>query len=214
MKRFFPIALLIVLSLCATEALAQTGTEYYPLGMGDFWVYKKIPASDSVSALDRREVAGFQTDGAGNIFSVKNEGSGISESYQWYRVLPQGKVILFSLGAGPDMGQALVNFDPPFTLLPEKPTAGTAWDVKMMSSEKKLYTACTFLVESAGETVTVPAGTFRNCLKVKMVAFDENGKKTGVSMHSYAKGVGEVLVEQVEPVSERFRQELTEYTVK
>jgi hypothetical protein len=216
MKTLVSSLSLCVLFLFATSAFAQTGAEYYPLGLDDFWVYKHISPKDStvIHEPDKREVVSYQVDGENKIFGVKNTYAGVSDSYAWYKTLPEGIVVMFSLGTGPDLGSALMDFDPPLIILPEKLVVGSLWEIKMTDSVNKLFTMGISHVESTGETVTVPAGKFQNCLKVKLVTFYENGKEKDVSYNYYAKGVGEVLSEQVEPESERSRSELTEYSVK
>lgn len=216
MRRSLPVVILVALSFFVSGVIAQTGADYYHLGMGNFWVYKKISASDSVviEEPDRREVAVFQADGKSKVFGVKNEYIKLSGSYHWFKTLPDGEVDMFALGMGADLGQLLMNFDPPLVILPEKPTVGATWEMKMPNSENKLYTAVKLCVESNEETVTVPAGTFRDCLKVKQIAFDENGKESSTALLYYAKGVGEVFIDHIEPESKRYRSELVEYSVK
>ena len=145
---------------------------------------------------------------------MKSEYSGKSETYYWFKTLPKGKVIMVSLGISPNPGRMLMDFDPPLTVLPEKPVTGAAWEHQLPGHGDTLFTAGKYRIESEGETVTVPAGTFRNCLKVKQVILDENGKEVGVLLHWYARGVGEVLSEQLEPEGRRYRSELQEYSVK
>jgi len=197
---------------------AQSGIDYYPLGMNNFWVYKHAPADDSTAVFSfvRREVAGFQNDGEGKVISVKNV-SAARDSYQWYKISSKGEIALISLGIGPDIGSSLADFDPPLVLLPGESVAGNSWEMKMevaVNNINKMITIGVCRIESDRENVTVPAGTFRNCLKVRQTKMDENGKESGTIYVYYAHGVGNILTEQVAPPANRFRDELVEYSIK
>lgn len=105
-------------------------------------------------------------------------------------------------------------FEPPLTILShDAPEKGAVWELRLpVPGGTQLAGKST--VESTGETVKVPAGTFRNCLKVKSVSFDETGAEADVTYSWYAKGVGEVRTEQTAPRDRRFKSELKEYTIR
>lgn len=199
----------------AAGVFAQSGVDYFPMSVGNYWEYTLSQKSDSLLAgPTRREVAGFQADGERKVFSVTNEAAGQSKAYAWFRVQPDGEVAMFSLSIGPDLGSSLMDFDPPVIILPGKPAVGHTWEITLPNSKNENYTAGTFRIESDREPVTVPAGTFRNCLKIKQILFDESGQETGVMYHYYARSVGNVLTEQTSPENKRYRSELNKYTVK
>ena len=50
-----------------------------------------------------------------------------------------------------------------------------------------------YSVESISETVTVPAGTFNYCLKIRLVITNASGDTTQTNSYYYAPGIGEVL---------------------
>jgi hypothetical protein len=81
-------------------------------------------------------------------------------------------------------------FYPPLTWLPnEMINLGNTWafDAPEMGGYYR------FSVESISETVSVPAGTFNDCLKIKNVIVNTFGDTTQMTHFYYAPGVGQVL---------------------
>ena len=69
----------------------------------------------------------------------------------------------------------------------------------------------TYRVESIQESVTVPAGTFDNCLKIKFIFKNYEGNIANKLDMYYAKGVGRVMTVREKPVETALRGELIEY---
>jgi hypothetical protein len=65
------------------------------------------------------------------------------------------------------------------------PKVGATWEINIDATDVQFK--YTYTVESVNETVTVPAGTFKNVIKVKIVS------NYGTSYHYYAPGVGEIV---------------------
>jgi hypothetical protein len=72
--------------------------------------------------------------------------------------------------------------------------------------------SCQDSVLSVAETVSVPAGTFENCLKISETHYDSAGIIIWREYHYYAYGIGLVKVERTEPVSEAHTDVLMEYS--
>jgi len=81
-------------------------------------------------------------------------------------------------------------FSPPVTWIPNKAlVAGTSWELYTHRFGGTLL----FNVESISETVQVPAGTFTNCLKIKLTITGTEQEPSQTSYSYLAKGIGEVL---------------------
>ena len=216
MKALASLSSLFIVCFFALETFAQTGADYYPLGKGSSWQYRITPIGNSTIKPDTTKmlILGKQFIGDKEAFVRKNEMKDGACSYQWLQKDTKGNIVLASLSSEPSRERAIVDFDPPMIILShDAQNVGAAWEIRQKTNIGELLTA-TFRVESNRDSVTVPAGTFRNCLKVKYVELDENGKETGIHSMFFAKGVGIVLMEQLEPESRRSREELIEYSVK
>ncbi len=66
-------------------------------------------------------------------------------------------------------------------------------------------------VLSMGESVTVPAGTFNNCLKMREIHSDSNGATVFLEDHWYAQGVGMIKNVRTIPNDESHTDELIIY---
>ena len=216
MKRFSPLVTLFIVFLVARVVSAQSVADYYPLQKGSSWQYRTTPIGNSAIKPDTTKMVlwGKLFIGDKEAFVIKNEMGNGNCSYKWLWIDERGNVVLASLSTEPSRERAIVDFDPPMIILShDAPTVGATWEIRQKTNLGELLTG-TSLVESNRETVTVRAGTFRNCLKVKYTELDENGKEAGFRYMFFAKDVGIVLMEQVEPESRRSREELMEYSVK
>src|SRR5665811_125212 len=70
---------------------------------------------------------------------------------------------------------------------------------------------CQDSVMSVTETVSVPAGTFANCLKISETHYDSSGTAIWHEYHYYAYGIGLVKDERTLPGNEAHTDVLTEY---
>jgi hypothetical protein len=212
---------LLFITLCASQAVsAQKGADYYPLHKGDSWLYKTTPVGKSEIQKRTSKVVNwgklFIGDKEATVMENKDmDGNGI---YQWIQKDSDGNIVLASISTEPSRDRRLADFDPPMIIIShDAQNVGASWEIRQKgnlgekSSELLRYT---FKVESNSGSVTVPAGTFRGCLKVRQIAYDESGKPKGTSYVYFAKGIGIVLTEQMEPESKKSREELVEYTVK
>ncbi|MDP2984599.1 MAG: hypothetical protein Q8O92_14870 [Candidatus Latescibacter sp.] len=215
MKIFIPLLSLFVVLHCVPAVSAQTGADYYPLRKGDSWLYKTTPIGKSgiSSRTDKVVVWGKLFVGDKEAIVKENEDQNGSRSYQWLQKDSEGNIVLASISTEPSRERRLVDFEPPMIIIShDAQNVGASWEIRQKTNLGELLSG-TFLVESNKEKVIVPAGTFRDCLKVRQISYDENGKN-GTRYIFFAKGIGIVLTEQTEPENKRYRDELVEYTVK
>jgi hypothetical protein len=216
MKMLIPLFSMYIVFLCAPTISAQTGADYYPLHKGDSWLYQTTPVGKSEIQKRSHKVVNW-----GKLFIgdkeatvMENKDMNGNGTYQWIQKDSEGNIVLASISKEPRRERSLVDFDPPMIILShDAQTVGSSWETRQKTNLGELRTN-TFRVESNSESVTVPAGTFRECLKVKRIDFDQNGKIDGTSYVYFAKGIGIVLTEQTKPENKKYREELVEYLVK
>jgi hypothetical protein len=176
----------VLLSLSLLLAGNVQGSEldesYYPLKEGLRWEYTVMssqggPKKLTITNLAPREVNGvkvtprrWQVDGASFVEFMEKDNSGI------YRYAEQG-------------GEK----QPPVVITPKEyhlkfPIAhGSSWDMTTRQGNRTFKVSLT--IESVSEEVTVPAGTFKDCLEIKQVGGDESGSSV-LAYEWYAPGVG------------------------
>ncbi len=103
-------------------------------------------------------------------------------------------------------------FDPPLHWLnfPETLYVGYTWECYApdMGGNYK------WIVESLTETVTVPAGTFNECTKMKLIVVETAGDTVQISNMYYAQDVGTVMNKGWGAWADDFQFELVEYYVQ
>ena len=121
------------------------------------------------------------------------------------------------MGETPD--RIIVKWNPPLTILPrDAGKAGTSWVITMnvvreKPEHREMAVEYPYVVASTGETVTVPAGTFSDCIRVRGIETSDNGDILRVSDTYYAPDVGNVLFIQSKPEDTAFRSELVAYSI-
>ena len=192
------VALLVLFS---TFVSAMAEPDYYPLNVGNKWVYEyatiegntKCPET-TISTVETLEIR----DGE-KYFGVKHESMGSEEtssSFAWLKKDIEGNTIYTSMGITPEM--ILIDWDPPLKLFPSSIEPGTAWTqtIKQYNSEypdSVFYDRTEYRVISNDQTVTVPAGTFNNCVGIRAIHIDSNQDTTDVHELLFAPDVGNVF---------------------
>ncbi len=103
-------------------------------------------------------------------------------------------------------------FDPPllWMKLDETLDVGYTWESNVPAMGGNYI----WTVESLSETVQVPAGTFNDCAKFKLIIIDTAGDTVQISNMYYAQGVGTVMNKGWGTWSDEFQFELIEYYVQ
>lgn len=187
-----------VLSLPNHIGCTKSTESYVPLEEGRTWTYQ----------------VGRKRTGLSDNYSVKLASYPYRE-LEGKRVTPveykfkSGSIFYFLLGdangAGRFARQRSTDVEPeitspPYYYIKYPIQAGTNWEVKCETFllKERLPITLNKTIESTDETVTVPAGTFNNCLKVKAIGKTEKnlGYMLGVAKISveehiwYAPGIG------------------------
>ncbi|MDA3814667.1 MAG: T9SS type A sorting domain-containing protein [Candidatus Cloacimonetes bacterium] len=184
---FFILLLPMILS-------AQSISDYIPLAVGNYWIQHsdifqggnnpvtftmEIEGIDQINDLDyMRRFNSFETD----------DGLFISSWWTWLRVTEDG-IDLGAFGDDPDISNASVTiFDPPLLWFSnELMTVGSTYQVDI----PEMGGTYTFTAEEWEPEITVPAGTFTNCLHISLIITD-GGSTTQTSDFYFAEDVGEI----------------------
>ena len=169
--------LVSVLQGCRSRNEEPLQSSYFPLAVGNRWVYESSESTAAAPVLESWEV--FRQQGE-NAFSVR-----IKQPYAASTNLEE-MFVTTTEGIKHLGGQGRVDAEfasaAPRLFLKLPPEAGATWQ-----NEDGRYA-----ITAIDETVTVPAGTFTDCVEVTYWTAD--GKATVTS--SYAPGVGMVQREE------------------
>jgi len=169
---------------------------YYPLKEGLRWEYAVMSAKGGaqkliITNLAPREVNGvkvtprkWEMGGASFIELMEKDNNGI------YRYGEQGAE-----------NQTPVVLTPKEYHLKFPITHGSSWNMTTKMDNHTLKVSLT--VESVSDEVTVPAGTFKDCLEIKQVGGDDAGASV-LAYEWYAPGVG--IVKSMATIKEKSPQ--------
>lgn len=170
----FPILAAYLSGGVMLVAAEPVNSDYFPLAVGNRWVYESSEGSEEAPALETWEV-------------VRQEGNGFVVRIQQPFVTVGGLEEQFEVG-GDGVKHRIQDASPsePQLILKFPPTAGVRWQ-----SGEGVYA-----LTAVGETVTTPAGAFANCVVV--TRWHKANKITLVS--TYAPGVGLIQREETFPI--------------
>ena len=204
--------------ILVATANAQTAGDYYPLSVGSRWVYTSVDNSGAAEKPVRLVRTAIPNPDDRNSVLFKTEDSRNDRPmYNNYAKDDEGNVVWLSMGVSPTM--VLIDFDPPYTMVPHDPVdIGKSWEW-IWKEHSDEYPDSVFIridlltVMSTHETVTVPAGTFHNCIKIRLININNEGEVQSILHWFYAKGVGEVLSINESSDGKKIRNELIEYSI-
>ena len=173
---------------------AQGAIDYFPLHVGDYWVQHTDTISGEYQPTTfRREIEGIDLIGGEEHFRLRetlspDDGPDEWVWYSWMRVDPTG-IVIAGLCDTSIVDSAIIIDPPVLWVSNEIVNLGYTWE--FYSYELDGHFA--FSVESISEAVQVPAGTFNDCILIRLIVIDTSGDTTQISNLYYAQGVGEVL---------------------
>ncbi len=198
MKKYIVTVLILGLIIGCGDSTSPSGPQsgsdsaYYPLSVGNQWVYSRsgsssvagIPIS-TISGENITDITGQVSHGEGfQVYVQENDMSDttdtagqvvvIDSTYTTYMNITDAGIYSYVSLAGSDS----VGFVP-FPL-----EVGATWQ---FSDEPPM----TGEILSMSETVTVPAGTFENCLQMRLTWVDATGV-TVINVTDFAPNVGRV----------------------
>lgn len=175
--RFFPVdyryCLTLLLStaiVCGSAALCRA-QNYYPDEFGNTWILR------STDGIDERVVVieGPETIGRESLKVISDRTYTISNptnsnpNQLFIKAEPHGVLIFRAVASVAVLGEVTINYSPPETFLPIPIGLGSEWAVtgrtRILGLINAEITNAAKVV--AIEDVTVPAGTFRDCLRIQ-----------------------------------------------
>lgn len=181
---------MLIFWLPGSSCFGEPAEKYYPLKEGMTWVYGIIsdkPGTPKITItnLAPREIQGntvtprkWEMGGGVKYHFIGKDEHGIYRYAEQRTATGEPKVI-----------------SPKIYYLINPVAIGTTWDMEIKTGEEDLKVNVT--IESTGEMVQVPGGTFKDCVKVKHegggpVQKDGDGHLSITAYEWYAPGVGPV----------------------
>jgi hypothetical protein len=164
----------VTVPLWAEEAAVN---QYFPLALGNRWIYELHDRTDAPPALESWEVVREER---GTFVLRIGQSELTTGGFEEFFIPTSAGIKRFAR-------ETQNKDDPPF-FLKEPLTVGTTWDDE----------DGTYEITALDKTVSAPAGTFPHCLEVTNRR--KGGKATVVTL--YAPGVGVVQREEVFPIIE------------
>ena len=164
---------LLVVLLCAFANMVDA-QNYYPVDIGNTWILEStdgterttytIEATDESVSGERVRILEITTEVLGT--------SAVTTSTFLFQVDEEGmKLHRIVAGLGDTFGVARVEFSPPAVFFPPMLQLGEIWETQ---GETKINIVGATTISSVNEVVAVedvvtPAGTFENCLKIRVL---------------------------------------------
>jgi hypothetical protein len=202
-------------ALCPSLIFAQSA-DYYPLKVGDFWVFNVSRGQNEVAVVDTLSnyVDGIDSLKNKNYFRIKTIGKiEKNANYKWLYKDEKGDVSMAFIG-GPnsDINKSILTFDPSLEIF--KNSEISLSNLSKQES-KQTKTKEEIFVKSISEDVLVPAGVFNNCIKIQRTITVEATGDTHVSIEYYAQDVGVVkMIGDIGDPELQITQELIEYHIE
>ena len=200
---------LMILLVISNLMFAQTVADYFlQPHVGDYWIYHSntLMGQANTPWTTNEAYEGVDTIQNEQCFrycvhsTLDSDSSTIVLFYLWLTDNGKGR----AFGDNSDVTKAAV-FDPPLSMIPSSITIGTTWDFEIPGTEQIRSN----YLESLNETLTVTAGTFNNCIKIKVTVKNTSGDTLATEYDYRAPGVGRILLDS----SLNGKMELNNYSV-
>jgi hypothetical protein len=193
--RFEAIAGSIMLFLLLTllGALNAESADYFPLSVGNRWVYSPS-FGDKGDRVD--SIIGSET--INDILTfIWNRQEAPDDNYNEKRwIFKDSSYVKVCKIWGNEGIDPAIMLNPPLIIIALEPKVGDTWkwEVDIGSTHFK----ATFYVESVSDSLTVPAGTFRNCVKLRQLdeATENSITDTDYRRIWFAPNVGPIVYEK------------------
>ena len=203
--------LLVAVATVAVVQVAFAGgaIDYLPLTVGNYWVSR---CDSGIPATFSRVIDGTDTILGEEYFRIRDNRTEddslcCDSAWMWLREDTSG-VVWGAYGDSPLLDSVQI-FDPPILRMPNAAIdSGYTWEYDLPGLGHYKH-----VTESISENVTVPAGTFNDCIMVSHLLTSVPGETLQRSYGYFAQYVGVVLHKGWEAWSGDFRYELIEYLV-
>ena len=171
--RYCFIFLSSIAIVCGSVSNGHT-QNYYPDDIGNTWTLRSTDGIDErVVTIEGPETIGTESlkviaDGT---YPVSDPTSNNPNKF-FIKTTPNGVLIFRAIATVAILGEITIDYSPPETFLPIPITVGTEWTVAGEATASLFGLAIQIKTTNTAkviaiEDVTVPAGIFRNCLKIE-----------------------------------------------
>jgi len=206
------IALFLIFSFLSI--FADTFEDYYPLSVGDYWIQHSDiwSGGNNPVTFTMENEAIDQINGEDYVRKLNflhwDDGSDEAIWYVWLRATDEG-AYLGAFGESLNINEAII-FDPPVLWFPNNmATLGSTYEVDI----PEMGGTFSFITDQVGAFVTVPAGTFDNCIVISLTITDSTNIITQENEYYFAYQIGEVRNYGWSVYAEYSELELIEYEV-
>jgi hypothetical protein len=163
--------------------------DYFPLQEGNQWTYSPS-YGDKGNRIDTIVGSEVVND---TLTYIWNRQEAPDDNYNEKRWIAKdnSSVGFYKIWSNEGIDPA-VTVNPPWSMIPLEPKVGDTWIQELTLGN--LHVRSTFYVESIDDTVTVPAGTFTNCVRIRELNEITEGSSTEYEYekHWYAPGIGPI----------------------
>ncbi len=198
---------------------SQVQSDYNPMNIGNYWIQHTNTLFDGYNPTTfRMEIEGIDLINGIEYFRMKQEQTvddGSKKPSVWYIWTGQNSKggLLGAFGTSSDIDSAFI-YDPPVVSFPKDANSiGYSWKYFMPGTGNGGQNFSNEII-SYTETVKVPSGAYKNCMKISTIITDTSGTTTQTYNHYYAQGVGQILNEGWSSWGGDYKFELTEYNVQ
>jgi len=214
------VTFILIMAVTCPDVLARPGGgDYYPLTVGNRWVYETQTTKNEVTSSSRFEriINRTETINGTDCFVVQsNNMETMTEgSTNWYARDANSNIFHYALGFS---GERIIDWTPPHLLLLNDLTIGTTWEnvtegIYESNPDNVIYSHIQYSVEDTDATVEIKSGTYSGCLKIHETGFDFEGNISSEFVMYYAKNIGMILYETSDWGDLSYREELVEYSI-
>lgn len=211
-RKAFTGSIMLFLLLTLLGALNAESADYFPLSVGNRWVYSPSygDKGDRVDSIIGEETIND------TLTYILNRQEAPDDNYNEKRwIFKDSAYVKFCKVWSNEGLDPAIMLDPPLIVIALEPKVGDTW--KWEADIGSAHFTATFYVESVNDSMTVPAGTFGNCVRVRML--DEVTKNsvpdTAYRRIWFAPKVGPIVYEKylTNWSSVTISQKLIAYTV-
>ena len=204
----FLIALFFIFNISNVVA-----ADYFPLSVENTWSYHPSYGDngDRVDTIIGKEIVnGIHT-------YIWNRQEAPDDNYNEKRWIAKtnAEVKFYKLWAnfGPDPALIL---NPPWLIIKSEPKVDDTWIQELDIGN--VHYKVTYLIESINDIITVPAGTFRNCVRIRQLSESTENSQTDYEYkkHWYAPNIGPIIYREYADSWQtvQINQELISYSIK
>jgi len=188
--KFIAVAVTLFFLLPGSSCFGETADKYFPLKEGMAWVYGVLSNKPGTQKITITNLAPREVKGKSVTPRKWEVGGGVK-----YNFVAQDDFGVYQYAEQTGENGEPKVISPKLYDLRNPVDRGTTWDLVIKTGEEDLKVNAT--IESISETVQVPAGTYKDCVKVKQEGggLVKKGGDTKLSITAYewfAPGVGTV----------------------